>query len=133
MVYIKPRRNRAAVVVSEYLNGDRHWKCVNSYSEELLTKWLGVMTTQHANAGATRLQQLWYTDCPSIQGAWTPFTHQNPELTTAQFPDAKYSAPINQEPTATEKLLELFQKQQLNDTNEGEIFDGTTDVEDNKP
>lgn len=115
VVYVKPRRHRQPVIVGEYLNGDRHWLPVRSFTEEQLTKWIDLMVTQNANTSAVRLRKHWHTDWPSIQGAWTPFTHQHPELTTATFPDPKYSRPIDIEQTATEKLLELFEKQKLED------------------
>lgn len=115
VVYIKPRRHRQPVIVGEYLNGDRHWLPVRSFNEEQITKWIDLMRTQNMNSSAIRRRKHWHTDWPSIQGAWTPFTHQNPELTSATFPNKKFSVSLNQEPTATDKLLELFQKQKLND------------------
>lgn len=113
VVYVKPRRHRQPVIVGEYLNGDRHWLCVRSFTEEQLTKWIDLMRTQNMNSSAVRMRKHWHTDWPSIQGAWTPFTHQHPELTGATFPNPKFSKPLDQEQTATEKLLELFEKQKL--------------------
>lgn len=112
-MYVKPRRHRQPVIVGEYLNGDRHWLPVRSFTEEQLTKWIDLMRTQNMNSSAVRMRKHWHTDWPSIQGAWTPFTHQHPELTDATFPDSKFSKPLDLEPTATDKLLELFKKQQL--------------------
>lgn len=60
---------------------------------------------------------MWHTDKPSIQGCWTPFTHRNPELNLAVFPVEKLSKPLDIEQSATEKLIELFEKQKLNETN----------------
>lgn len=115
VVYVKPRRHRQPVIVGEYLNGERHWLCVRSFTEEQLSKWIDLMRTQNQNSSAIRRRKHWQTKWPSIQGAWTPFTHQHPELTDAQFPNQKFSALLDQQPTATELLLEMFKKQQLND------------------
>lgn len=115
---MKPRRHRQPVIIGEYLNGERHWLCVRSFSEEQLCKWIDLMRTQNENSSEVRRRKHWHTDCPSIQGAWTPFTHQRPDLTDATFPDAKFSAPVDQLPSATELLLEMFKKQQLNDKQE---------------
>lgn len=113
VVYVKPRRHRQPVIVAEYLNGDRHWLPVRSFTEEQLTKWIDLLRTQNANSSAIRLRKHWHTEWPSIQGVWTPFTHKDAELNTATFPCAKFSTPLNVEKTATEKLLELFEKQKL--------------------
>lgn len=115
VVYVKPRRHRQPVVVAEYLNGDRHWLNVRSFTEEQLTKWIDLMRTQQMNTSQVRMRKHWHTDWPSIQGAWTPFTHQHPELTTATFPHSKFSRPLDVEQSATEKLLELFEKQKLDE------------------
>lgn len=113
VVYVKPRRHRQPVLVAEYLNGDRHWLCVRSHSEEQLTKWIDLMLTQSKNSSAVRMRKHWHTDWPSIQGAWTPFTHQHPELATATFPNTKLAQPVDIEETATDKLLKIFEQQKL--------------------
>lgn len=118
VVYVKPRRHRLPVLVGEYLNGDRHWKCVNSFTEEQLIKWIDLMRTQNKNSSEVRLRKQWQTNYPSIQGVWTPYSNPNPEFNTATFPNSKFSKPIDQQQTATEKLLELFNKQKLSDEEE---------------
>lgn len=118
VVYVKPRRHRQPVIVGEYLNGERHWLCVRSFTEQQLSKWIDLMRTQNENSSAVRRRKHWHTDWPSIQGAWTPFTHQHPECTDATFPNQKFSAPLDQKPTATDLLLEMFKNQQLTDKQE---------------
>lgn len=113
VVYVKPRRHRQPVIVGEYLNGDRHWLCVRNFTEEELTKWIDLMRTQNANTSDTRMRKHWHTEWPSIQGAWTPFTFKHPKFNSATYPDPTLSQPLNQEPSATDKLLELFKKQKL--------------------
>lgn len=115
VVYVKPRRHRQPVIVGEYLNGERHWLPTRNFTEQQLSKWVDLMRTQNENSSAVRRRKHWQTNWPSIQGAWTPFTHQHPELTDAIFPDRKFSLPVNHTPTATEILLEMFKKQQLED------------------
>lgn len=120
VVYVKPRRHRQPVVVAEYLNGDRHWLPVRSFTEEQLTKWIDLLRTQNANTSAVRMRKHWHTDWPSIQGPWTPYTHKSPELNISQFPNEKFSRPLDVKQSATEKLLELFEKQKLKDKEEEE-------------
>lgn len=127
VVYVKPRRHRQPVLVAEYLNGDRHWLCVRSFTEEQITKWIDLMRTQSMNSSAVRMRKHWHTEWPSIQGAWTPFTHQHPELTAATFPNPKFSTPLDVEESATDKLLKLFEQQKLQDEGNVEKIEGNVE------
>lgn len=98
------------------VNGDTHWLTIENHSEQEVAKWVGVLLTQNGNSSALRLRKLWHTDCPSIQGPWTPFTHKNPNLNLIVYPDENLSKPMDVEETATEKLIELFKKQKLQDS-----------------
>lgn len=73
------------------------------------------MRTQSGPSGALRLRKMWHTDVPSIQGPWTPFTLKSPETNLVVFPSEEHSKPLFVEQSATEKLIELFQKQKLED------------------
>ncbi|KAJ6637848.1 39S ribosomal protein L43, mitochondrial [Pseudolycoriella hygida] len=115
VVYVKPRRHRAPVMVAEYLNGERHWMSCRGQSNEEIKKWVDLMRGQNANSSSVRLRKMWHTDKPSIQGPWTPFTHKNPELNFAVFPDQKLSQPMDVGQTATEKLMEIFKQQKISD------------------
>lgn len=119
VVYVKPRRHRVPVLVAEYLNGERHWKCVSCLGEENIAKWIDLMRTQNQNSSETRMIKHWNTKMPTIQGVWTPFTHLHPDVNVAKFPDAKYSTPMNLKPSATDKLLEIFAQQKLDATDAG--------------
>lgn len=114
VVYVKPRRHRTAVMSAEYLDGDRQWvNCGNSTRDEI-RKWVEVLRTQATGAGSgVRLRKLWHTDVPSVQGPWTPFTHQHPSTNVAQFPSEELGRVQGQPQTATEVLLEMFKAQQL--------------------
>lgn len=113
VVYVKPRRHRTAVMSAEYLNGDRQWiNCRNNTREEI-RKWVEVLKTQATGSSDTRLRKLWHTDVPSVQGAWTPFTHQHPTGNVAQYPNRELSKLQTDEMTATEKLIEMYRAQKL--------------------
>ena len=62
-----------------------------------------------------RFKKCQHTDYPTIQGVWTPFTHQPPELNLAQFPNEELSKPKVVPISATEQLIEIFKQQQLKD------------------
>lgn len=123
VVYVKPRRHRMPVIVAEYLNGDRHWLCVRNNTEEEVTKWVNLLRTQNGNSSATRLRKMFHTDVPSIQGPWTPYTHANPALNTTNFPDDGLSKPVDIEQSATEKLLEIYEKQKTHQQQNSQLED----------
>ncbi|KRT80435.1 hypothetical protein AMK59_6986 [Oryctes borbonicus] len=114
VVYLKPRRHRAPVIVAEYLNGDRQYINCYSYTCEEVTKWLNLLKTQTGTNEGIRLRKLWHTDHPSIQGPWTPYTFRDPALNLANFPNEELGKPLHQTQSATEKLLEIFEKQKRN-------------------
>ncbi|KAL0808383.1 hypothetical protein ABMA28_012865 [Loxostege sticticalis] len=113
VVYLKPRRHRGPVAVAEYLNGDRVWMNLANKTHSEITKWIEVLRTQQGDIASTRLRKYQYTDHPSIQGPWTPFTFKNPELNTAVLPDQKFGANDRLPMSATEQLRLMFEKQKL--------------------
>ncbi|KAI8427120.1 hypothetical protein MSG28_014743 [Choristoneura fumiferana] len=115
VVYLKPRRHRAPIVVGEYLNGDRVWMSMHNKTHSEITKWIEVLRTQQGDVAATRLRKYQSTDHPSIQGPWTPFTFKLPELNTATLPNVKYGENNRLAPSATEQLRRLFEKQKLDE------------------
>ncbi|CAH0403946.1 unnamed protein product [Chilo suppressalis] len=120
VVYLKPRRHRGPVIVAEYLNGDRVWMSVHNKTHSEITKWIEVLRTQQGDISSLRLRKYQYTDYPSVQGPWTPFTFKDPELNTAQLPDPHFGANDRLPITATEKLRLLFEKQKLSDVKTAE-------------
>jgi len=65
----------------------------------------------------SRLTNYQYTNHPSIQGPWTPWTNRNTEMAVADLVnDKKWSQMFNQQPTASQMVLEMFRKQQLGET-----------------
>lgn len=109
-------RNTNVLRYSSYynlVNGERQWvNCRNNTSEEI-RKWIELLRGQNGDSSALRLRKMWHTDKPSIQGPWTPFTHRNPEMNLVVFPTENLSKPLDIEMSATEKLMELFQKQKI--------------------
>lgn len=69
-----------------------------------------------------RLRKMWHTDLPSIQGPWTPFMLRSPDNNLKSYPNSEQSRPLDIQPSATEKLIELFREQQ-------KLTDGKSDDE----
>lgn len=101
--------------IKNKVNGDRHWLDIANRSDIEISKWVQLLLTQSGNTEAVRMRKLWHTDCPSIQGPWTPFIHKDPSINLVQFPDDKLSRPMDVPPTATEQLWQMFKQQQLAD------------------
>ncbi|KAF0310819.1 39S ribosomal protein L43, mitochondrial [Amphibalanus amphitrite] len=111
VVYLKPRRHRAPHVKLEYLNGETEILSAKCLSERELRQWLEVARGSSGEPVA-RLRKMQHTDRPSIQGVWTPWTNVPPQTNLETFPSEEgYRAP-QREQTATEKLRELFARQQ---------------------
>jgi hypothetical protein len=58
-----------------------------------------------------RLLQPQHTDNPSIQGVWNPFLNKEPSITVTEFPSSELKKPLDSEPTASEKIAEIYSKQ----------------------
>lgn len=95
------------------MNGDREWKSCRDNSGEEISKWVELLKNQNGSSSALRYRKLFHTESPSIQGVWTPFTHRNPEFNVATFPNPSLSRPVDVEKSATERLIEIFQQQQI--------------------
>uniref|UniRef100_A0A8D9BW21 Large ribosomal subunit protein mL43 n=1 Tax=Cacopsylla melanoneura TaxID=428564 RepID=A0A8D9BW21_9HEMI len=115
VLYLKPRRHHSPHLIAEYLNGERFHMSFHNFNREEITKWLNLMKTR-AGAPIMAYRKLWHTNNPSIQGVWSPFVNQDTSLNITSFPNDKLSRMIQTEPTATELLLEMFKKQQLEDS-----------------
>ncbi|KAF9416659.1 hypothetical protein HW555_006089 [Spodoptera exigua] len=109
VVYLKPRR---------HLNGDRVWMNMHNKTHSEIIKWIDVLRTQQGDNSSTRLRKYQYTDYPSIQGPWTPFTFKNPALNTAQLPSQTFGANDRLPMTATEQLRLMFEAQKLGKNDE---------------
>jgi len=115
-LYLKPRRHRSPVIVAEYLNGERHWKSFHHYSKEEVREWLDVM--RNASGKEFQVQQKYeYTDNPSIQGMWNSFTNVDPSVALAKFPDTTLSIPRGANMSATDALMQEYEKQNSENVN----------------
>ncbi|KPI99272.1 hypothetical protein RR46_05456 [Papilio xuthus] len=95
------------------VNGDRVWMSMHNKTHSEITKWIEVIRTQQGDVSATRLRKYQYTDYPSIQGPWTPFTYKDPKLNVVELPNAEFGANNRLPMTATEQLKIMFEKKQL--------------------
>ena len=111
VVYLKPRRNRTPVLVAEYLNGNRHWQSLERYSREEVGAWLDVVRTASGKEFRTQ-NKMEYTETPTVQGMWNSFTNADPSTAAAAFPEERLSRPFPHEKTASERLRELFERQE---------------------
>lgn len=71
------------------------------------------MKLQHGDTSSMRYRKHWQTEQPSIQGPWTPFTLRNPPNNLVQYPDLELGEVLNKEQTATEKLIEMMESNQI--------------------
>ncbi|PSN47619.1 hypothetical protein C0J52_04577 [Blattella germanica] len=121
VVYVKPRRHRGPCLSAEYselklffeiftavyavnfdtvsVNGEKHYVSCRNLSRDEILKWINLLRTQSGNQ-VIRLRKLWHTDCPSIQGPWSPFE--------------ELSRPFIMPKTATDRLKEIFEEQRRN-------------------
>jgi large subunit ribosomal protein L43 len=111
VVYLKPRRHRTAVISAEFLNGEKQWISCRNLTKEEITKWLTLLKTQSGNHQGMRLRKLIHTDHPSIQGPWTPYTFKDPAENVVEYPNKELSKARVLHKTATEELLEIFNRQ----------------------
>lgn len=82
----------------------------NRNQEEIL-KWMSLLSLQAGDTEPIRYRKNWHTDCPSIQGPWTSFTHKNPAFNNIVYPDKDLGQQLNMPETATEKLMRLVEEQ----------------------
>lgn len=105
------------------VSGEREWVCCRNNTREEMNKWIKLLRTQNGPSSSMRLRKMWHTDVPSIQGPWTPFTLKHPETNLVIYPNEELSKPLNVEKSATEILMEMFQKQKLESINEDEALE----------
>ncbi|XP_034952419.1 39S ribosomal protein L43, mitochondrial isoform X2 [Chelonus insularis] len=111
VVYVKPRRHRTPVII---VNGERHWVSVSNFSKEEIIKWIELLRTQSKDGSEMRIRKKFYTNFPSIQKPWTPFTFMNPIQNLVQIPDPNI-VPENHKKSASEVLLELYEAEKLSE------------------
>ncbi|XP_050723161.1 39S ribosomal protein L43, mitochondrial-like [Eriocheir sinensis] len=112
VVYVKPRRHRSSCLKAEYLNGGEEYISTHMNTCEDVQKWVEYLRGR-SGYPTERLRKYQHTDHPSIQGPWTPWTHQHPSLNLKDYPCEELSATHQTDQTATQKLVELFEQQKL--------------------
>lgn len=118
-VYLKPRRHKSPSFVAEYLNGEREVISCHNFTAQQMVKWLNLYTTR-SGVPLMRYIQMWRTECPSIQGVWSPFTNKDPILNVVQYPNEDLSRPAFEEKSATKELLEMVKNQSIDDNNDND-------------
>ncbi|CAH1782888.1 unnamed protein product [Owenia fusiformis] len=111
VVYLKPRRHRTPYLVGEYLNTESVYLNVHKNDQEEVCKWVEHLRTRSGEP-IVRLRKKWFTNNPSIQGIWTPFTNKDTRWNIAQFPELvedEHKA-AEYESSATEDILEMFRQ-----------------------
>lgn len=68
------------------VNGHRHYMDYTNFTRDNVNKW---MTFHRTSVGwpKTKWRKLMYTETPSIQGVWSPFTNSDPQLNITKFPN----------------------------------------------
>ncbi|XP_065331879.1 large ribosomal subunit protein mL43 [Cloeon dipterum] len=113
VVYLKPRRHRPAKLAMEFLNGERHELSCCQFDGFTVGQFLNLYT-KCSGRQESRLTNVQYTNHPSIQGPWTPWTNRNPEMAVADLiHDKKWREMYNKAPSATEMVLDMFKQQQM--------------------
>lgn len=82
-----------------------------------------LLKTQAGNHEGHRYRKLQLTDHPSIQGPWTPFTFRDPALNLLEFPNQDAAQALDQPKTATEELMEMFQRQRLEEDDKQKVLE----------
>ncbi|XP_050436126.1 39S ribosomal protein L43, mitochondrial [Adelges cooleyi] len=116
-VYLKPRRHKSPSFVAEYLNGEREVVSCHNFTAPQITKWLTLYSTRSGIPLQKHLK-MWHTDCPSIQGVWSPFTNRDPEFNVMKYPSAELSKPVYETKSATEELLEKINEFKITSNDE---------------
>ncbi|KAK3866932.1 hypothetical protein Pcinc_027562 [Petrolisthes cinctipes] len=112
VVYLKPRRHRSPCLKAEYLNGEDDYISTQKHTCEDIKKWVEYLRCR-SGYPVEHLINYHHTDHPSIQGPWTPWLHRDHKLNVVQYPNEELSTAHKVKKTATEELMELYEKQKM--------------------
>jgi hypothetical protein len=79
-------------LISLLVNGERHYVNCRNHSRDEVIMWVNLLRTQSGNQ-IIRMRKMWHTDCPSIQGPWSPFVNRDPQLNLVEFPNVSCVLP----------------------------------------
>ncbi|XP_054153043.1 39S ribosomal protein L43, mitochondrial-like [Oppia nitens] len=106
VVYLKPRRHRSPVIVTEYMNGMNHWMSVKKFSAVELGWWVDFLKNRSGYELAQHLSP--HTSIlPSVQGPWNPFINRPTHLNIQQFPNQERGQFVEPKPSATQQLIDM--------------------------
>ncbi|RWS26222.1 39S ribosomal protein L43-like protein [Leptotrombidium deliense] len=108
-VYLKPRRFKSPVMVTEYLNGNAHWMSLTKMSSKEIKAWIGYFTARSGDP-VMRYRRPIRTEWPSVQGPWNPFLNMPTKLNISEFPNEERSKFIPEKKSATEQLIDMFNR-----------------------
>jgi len=116
VVYLKPRRHRSGVIVTEYLNGMSHWMSVRNFDVVEIQWWLDFLKNR---SGYEISQLLSPTNVvlPSVQGPWSPFLNRPTNLNISNFPNPERGEYVAKIPTATEQLVSMTKGLNISNNN----------------
>jgi len=106
VVYLKPRRHRTPVIVTEYLNGMSHWMSIRRFSSLEIQWWLEFLKDR-SGYELSQLMSPVNVILPSVQGPWHPFLNRPTALNVSQFPNKDRGDYIPDKPTASQQLLQM--------------------------
>lgn len=75
VVYVSPQSCRIPKIVAEYLNGNVREEIITSKTSPQISELLTKLTDQ-SGLDIIRIRKPFYTNNPSIQGQWHPFTNR---------------------------------------------------------
>ncbi|RWS06974.1 39S ribosomal protein L43: mitochondrial-like protein [Dinothrombium tinctorium] len=106
VVYLKPRRHKTPIMVTEYLNGNSHWMNLRNMTKSEIKLWLDYMRTRSGEP-IKRYRKKIKTEWPSIQGPWNPFLNMPSFVNVTDLPNEQRGAFISEKKSATQQLLEM--------------------------
>jgi len=106
VVYLKPRFKPTPVMVSEYLDGSRHWLNIRNMERLHIKEWLDFYVSRSGQPIQKFIKPN-HTDWPSVQGVWTPFLNVPPEMNVAELPVESRGKAREPHISASEQLLRL--------------------------
>ncbi|CEF64691.1 39S ribosomal protein L43, mitochondrial [Strongyloides ratti] len=106
VIYTIPARQVTPTIRAEYGNGRMVHINVKSLSLELISQHMHYVLSRSGEP-MEKLISKQSSIVPSIQGEWNPFTFQDPEMTSIELPDPKFSKYLSADVSATEYVRNL--------------------------
>uniref|UniRef100_A0A0K0EYR7 Large ribosomal subunit protein mL43 n=1 Tax=Strongyloides venezuelensis TaxID=75913 RepID=A0A0K0EYR7_STRVS len=106
VIYTTPARQVVPTVRAEYGNGRSVHINLKSLSLENVSQHMHYVLTRSGQP-MEKLISKQSSLVPSIQGEWNPFTFQDPEQTSTELPDPKFSKYLTVDISATEYLQNI--------------------------